>query len=383
MKANKPLTDRAIQALKPTGQRRIVWDAIVPNLGLRITEAGAKSFVLVKRYPGSPHPSTRALGRYGAISLEDARQKAREWHQLIAQGIDPQAQKADTFAAIAEEYLSREGSKLRTADQRRATLDRLILPSLGARPISEIKRSEIIRLLDKIEDERGPRMADGALEIIRRVMNWHSSRSDSFRSPIVRGMARTEPSERARSRVLSDEELRALWQHATGAFGAYIRFTLLTATRRNEAARMTWAEANGDWIIPARRYKGNHDHLIPLSRAAKEIVEARPKLGEYVFTTNGRTPISGFSKFKSALDKASGVSDYRLHDLRRTARTLLSRAGISADVAERCLGHVIGGVRGVYDRHEFYREKVAAFEALAAQIERIVNPQENVVGLRR
>jgi integrase len=386
MKAKKPLTDRAISSAKaaPPGKRVLLWDALVPGLAVRVSDTGRRSFVLVKRFPGSANPVPRSIGTYGAISLEDARDKAREWHKLISQGIDPARQRAETFHAIAEEFLAREGPRLRTADQRKATLDRLILPTLGLRPIGEIKRSEIIRLLDRIEDERGPRMADGALEVIRRIMSWHASRSDEFRSPIVRGMSRTRPSERARERVLSDDELRAVWTAATGPFGSMVRFILLTAARRNEASELRWVElVEGDWILPASRNKAKQDLVRPLSKAALAVL-GPSNGGSYVFSANsGATPISGFSKFKAALDEASGTSGWTLHDCRRTARSLMSRGGVNADVAERCLGHVISGVRGTYDRHEYYEEKRRAFDALAAQIDRIINPQDNVVGLRR
>jgi integrase len=139
-------------------------------------------------------------------------------------------------------------------------------------------------------------------------------------------------------------------------------------------------ELNGtEWVIPAERYKNKIDHLIPLSPQALALLPAE---GEWMFSISGSGPIGGFSDHKRRFDEASGVKDWRLHDLRRTARTLMSRAGVNADHAERCLGHVIPGIRGVYDHHEFVEEKRQAFEALAAQIDRIVNPRENVVPLR-
>jgi integrase len=134
-----------------------------------------------------------------------------------------------------------------------------------------------------------------------------------------------------------------------------------------------------EWVIPAERYKNKIDHLIPLSQAALALL---PEAGEWMFSSSGAGPISGFSDHKRRFDEACGVRDWRLHDLRRTARTFMSRAGVLADHAERCLGHVIPGIRGVYDLHEYAAEKRQAFEALAAQVERIVNPRENVVPLR-
>jgi integrase len=262
-----------------------------------------------------------------------------------------------------------------------------VYKQLGSRPIDDIRRSDIVSLLDRIEDESGPVMADRTLATVRRIMNWHASRSDEFRSPIVRGMARTKGKERARARILTDDELRAIWKSADatpGPFGAFVQFLLLTAARRGEAASMSRAELSGqDWTLPEVRNKVKVDLIRPLSPAAQERIAKLPRIGKvgYVFTTTGRSGLGGFSKFKRKLDKASGVKGWTLHDLRRTARSLMSRAGISSDHAERCLGHVIGGVRGVYDRHEFHAEKKQAFEALAALIDRIVNPNNTVVQL--
>jgi integrase len=221
------------------------------------------------------------------------------------------------------------------------------------RSIAEIKRSEIVRLLDAIEDGSGPVMADRTLAIIRRVMNWHASRSDEFRSPIVRGMARSK--NQPRSRILSDDELRQVWK-AEGTIGCYIRFILLTSARRNEVADMTWDEIEkGDWTLPASRNKTKVDLVRPLSKAA--LAALAPLKGEgRVF---GNQKKFAFEKFKAGLT----FNDFTLHDLRRTARSLMSRAGVNADIAERCLGHVIPGVRGIYDRHEYHREKAHAFEA--------------------
>jgi len=241
-------------------------------------------------------------------------------------------------------------------------------------------------------------MADHVLAYLRRVMTWHASRSDDFRSPIVRGMARTKPSQLQRQRVLSDIELGAVWRAAEAsrsAFGSLVLFLLLTATRRNEAALMRRGEVVGDeWTIPQGRYKTGRELVIPLSPAAQTVLAAVPTVGKsgFVFTTDGKHPISGFSKFKRAFDvrviaelrkhdPEAELPRWTLHDLRRTARSLMSRAGVSSDHAERCLGHVMGGVRGVYDRHAYLVEKRHAFAALAALVERIINPMENVVPL--
>jgi integrase len=221
-------------------------------------------------------------------------------------------------------------------------------------------------------------MADRCLAYLRRILNWHAARSDDYKTIIVRGLARTKAADLARDRILTDDELRSVWNAAkalNNGFGPLVRFILLTASRRDEAARMRRSEIDGDiWTIPASRNKSKRDVAIPLSGAAQAILDGLPVIGDggLVFTRDGERAIGGFSKFKKKLDEVSSVTGWRLHDLRRTARSLMSRADVDADIAERCLGHVINGVRGVYDRYSFLKEKRTAFEALAAEIKRIV-----------
>jgi integrase len=341
----------------------------------------------------------------GVLGLVKARKRAMTLLGAAASDRDPlqerrraAAQAEDAFENICERFLELEGTRLRTFKLRQAMLKRLVYPTLGARQIHEIRRSDIVKLLDKIRAgelvwngtkiEGGPVLADRTLAAIRRVMNWHACRSDDFRSPIVRGMAATSNTERARKRILTDDEIRAVWKAADvmeGPFGCLVQFLLLTAARRNEAAHLTRDELSGaDWTLPAARNKVNVDLMRPLSPAAQLILEKLPRIGKrgLLFTTNGRVPIGGYSRYKRLLDEASGVTGWRLHDLRRTARSLMGRAKVPTDHAEQCLGHVLPGVRGVYDRYEYHAEKKQAYEALAALIERIVNPQKNVIPLR-
>jgi integrase len=362
------------------------------GLGVIVYPTGRKTFVVRYRLHGVPDKYTFEPD----TTLAEARKEAPEIRREARTGRDPKlarqeakekaaAAAADTLQAICEEYFRREGAGLRTAETQRSTLARLVYKPLGARPIGSIRRKGIIRLLDKIADENGPRMADLVLAHLRRVMNWHAVRDDDFRSPIVRGMSRVKTKERARTRTLSDDELRRIWTatETPGPFEALIRFLLLTGARRSEAAELPWSEIDGaDWCLPAPRNKTKVDLVRPLSAAALAVIAAQPRISPYVFAKHDGRPLRGFSAHKETLDEASGVTGWRLHDLRRTARSLLSRAAVPADHSEQCLGHVLPGIRQTYDRHKYHSEKMRAYEALAALIERIINPTDNVIALR-
>jgi integrase len=397
------LTPAFVAKTTTDAERTTYWDEAMPGFGLMVTANGHRSYVVQYRADGR----SKRMHLKNGLTLSAARKEAKAILGAVAKGGDPLGERrkaerteSNSLKAIVDEYLSREGSRLRTVDERRSALKRLVLPKLGARQIGDISRTDIIRLLDRIADQNGAPMADHVLAYLRRVMNWHASRSDDFRSPIVSGMARTRPSQRRRQRVLSDAELVAVWRAAEAspnAFSYLVRFLLLTATRRNEAASMRRNEVSGDeWTIPQERYKTGLELVIPLSGTAQALMAAVPKIGKagFIFTTHGDCPIQGFSKLKHAFDKKvltslreadpeATLPRWTLHDLRRTARSLMSRAGVPSDHAERCLGHVLPGVRGTYDRHAYYDEKKRAFEALAALVDRIViPPASNVVSMR-
>jgi integrase len=231
----------------------------------------------------------------------------------------------------------------------------------------------ITAALDSITETNGEATAKLVFAIVRRVLNWHAARSDDFTSPVVRGMGPKTDGDGSRERILSDDELRRIWA-ASGRhepFGAYVRFTLLTACRRMEAAAMTWAEVEGDlWIVPGARYKTKREHVVPLSGAAAEALASSPRIGpgKYVFTLTGATPMGGISNRKADFDRRCGVKDWTLHDLRRTARSLMSRAKVAPYIAEKCLGHVAGAIERTYDRHAYLDEKREAFARLAEEV---------------
>ena len=231
-------------------------------------------------------------------------------------------------------------------------------------------------------------------------MTWHASRHDAYASPVLPGMSRIKPSERARTRTLDDRELRLVWKAAASLaspYGYLARFLMLVPVRLREAAWLPRSElsADGTWTLPAERNKSGRDVVLPLSAAAQDLLAEVPQIGsKWIFTFDGRKPINDFARGKQAVDaavleilreqdpSAEQVPRWVFHDLRRTGRSLMSRCGVPSRHAEAALGHTIRGVEGVYDRHSYIEEKRQALEALAARIARILEPSANVVPLR-
>src|SRR5262245_25626323 len=403
------LTAKFIENAKPGSARQEIPDGT--GLYLLLQPSGHRSWAV--RYRVNGKPAKHTIGTWPAVSLHDARVAAAEALKQVKLGNDPakarqdakvkaDAAKANTLTAVCENYLKREGGRLRTLDQRVSILRRLIYPTLGDKPIGSIKRSDLVALFDKIEDENGARAADVALAVLRRILRWHAIRDDEFITPVVPGMARQKPAEHRRDRILNDDEIRALWAATAdnSTFSALIRFLLLTGARRGEVAglrrkgeigtvrctvrqiergieREVEVDFDNVWTLPASRSKTKAPIIRPLSKAAQAILAEQPQIDgcDYVFASStGRTPIGQFSAPKARLDAASGTSGWTIHDLRRTARSLLSRAGVNSDVAEKCLGHSRGDIVERYDQHKYLAEMGRALEALAAQIERIVNP---------
>jgi integrase len=412
--------------VEPGKQRTTYWDEGLPGFGLMVTAGGHRSYTVQYRKGSGRSGTDRRMTIKGVLKLDDARREAKAILGRVAKGEDPLQERKDeaakavgTLKAVCEDYLAREGGmkrdadekatftdkgKLRSAPDRLKFFERVVYPHrIASRPIQEIKRSELVKLLDKIEDERGPQAAHQALAFLSRLFSWYASRNDDFRSPIVRGMGRVKPRERARKRVLSDEEIRDVWtaldrgSKIPVCFKNLVRMLLLTAVRRTEAARMTGHEVEhlrrdgfeGDvWTCPAARMKGKLDHAVPLTPTIRGIVGERmnvTKARPFVFSTSdGKKPFSGYSKAKRELNKtiaelrkAGGrgpMPPWQLHDLRRTAKTLMQRAGVRPDISERVLAHVIPGVEGVYDRYEYLKEKHDALLALAGLIDRILKP---------
>ena len=328
------------------------------------------------------------------MKIAEARDIARSVIRRVEQGLAPfeaPPTKPDSVAAVAEAWLKRyvQKSGLRTAAEIERVLKKYVLPQLGSRSFVELRRRDIAELLDHIEDRHGAHTADAALAHLRSMATWVQSRDDDYVPPFTKGMRRVPKQARARARILNDAELRAVWLAAddANAFGALTQLLLLTGQRLDKVLTMRLADVSRDsvWMIrTSEREKGNACSLT-LPAAALAIIKSMPRLAgnPYVFAGNGAGPKVFSQSYKRGLDKKCGVHGWRLHDLRRTARSLMSRAGIRPDIAERVLGHAVDGVEGIYDRHPYDAEKADALRKLAALIERIVNPpSDNVVPLQ-
>jgi integrase len=377
------MTAKKVENIKPTGTRQ--EHPAGHGLYLVVQPSGAKAWCLRYRHGGRSHKLT--LGDYPTVGLAEARKLAATAKEQLSRGVDPAAEKReqavpakpDSVEDICRQYiaLERARGRLRSLKNREAILAKLY-PAIGRRPIRELKRSEVARLIDRIEIERGARAADVAKSTLGVVFNWFSERCDDFNSPLTR--SRLRYNKPPRDRILSDDELQRVWNACDKVrppFGQLTKFILLTASRRSEAAEMRRSElldGGAVWQVPAIRYKTGDAHVVPLSSSAREIVEGMPVINgsDFVFALSTGKPMRRFGQHVTALRKASGTDGWWVHDLRRSARSLLSRAGVDADHAERCIGHVIRGQRGVYDRYSFAQEKKVAFEKLEKLIMQIV-----------
>ena len=376
------LKSKTINAIKPDPERRMeIPDGLVSGLYLVVQMSGKKSWALRYRYRGQPAKLT--LGRYPAISLADARTKARAGLEKLDLGIDPRvgmrAAKAatvnlpGTVGALCDRYVEQYlKKKVRRWEAAKGEIENHIKPHVGALPLDEIERGHVREMLAAIE-AKYPVAANRALQRLRAVFNWAVEHDLATTNPTL-GIKRPTK-ERPVSRVLSDGELAAVWKACVGlGYPAqqYVRFLILTGQRRDDVRLMHWSEIDLDldragWTIPAERYKGARAHLVPLTGTMIEMLEEMPfrdRVG-YVFSASGgEKPYSNVVKLKRVIDTASEVTGWTLHDLRRTLRTGLSRLGVRPDISERVIGHAVGGTLGqTYDTHGYRAEKLAALEA--------------------
>jgi integrase len=423
----KALTVKAIDAMKPGPTRQEVPDGGLPGLYFVVQPSGTTSWAVRYRADGKPRKMT--IGAYPLFGLAQARDAAREALQAVAKGRDPGAEKIEAKAAPAvevdnvekvfDEFVTRHvraKNKAQTADNVARIIEREIKPAWKGRSIQAITRRDVRTMLDGMVDRGAPYMANRTHALLRKFFNWAIERDIVQTSPIANTSAPAD--EESRDRVLSDDEIKLVW-HAAKAigwpFGPMTQLLLLTGQRRDEVASATWAEFDLDaeqptWTIPKERAKNGTAHTVALAPAAIEILKALPRIKDskgnarFILTTTGETPISGYSRGKSALDtkmlelakkdaiEAGDDPDkvelvpWRFHDLRRTAASGMAGLGIPPHVVEKLLNHrsgTIKGVAAVYNRHDYGNERRQALQAWASRVAAIIADKNtsNVVTL--
>ncbi len=413
------MTDKQVlnEAAAPEGQRVTLHDTLSP-VQLRVTDKGAKSWLVNGRIKGGEAIRV-TLGTYPKMSLEKAREAARKAAELMEQGRDPrsvmkqeqaeQRQKdADLFEVIAESFIEKHLVKNRTGERDAGLVRRDLIPAWKGRPITDIRRRDVADLIDKLSTQkttkrkgRGGRVVGGKIaanrrmSLVRKLFNWCLSRGIVEANPAAR-MERVGE-EKARKHTLSDYELRMTWRAAGeigGPYGGLIRMLMLSAKRRGEVGHMRSElvdRIENVWTSLAEHEKSKVTHLIPLTPAMLEVIDAVPVVGnEWVFTLSGDKPINSWSKSKGELDdklaelvakdaaeagtEPKPVRKFVLHDIRRTVSTGMSELRIDKEVRQKVLNHTDRSVIGEhYDAYEYLKEKRSALERWQAHLFAIID----------
>ena len=414
--AKVKLTDRAIRRKPPETGILELWDSVVPGLALRIHAGGKRSYCVTARIKGRhvdgrpKEQVRRTIGTTVTHSLAQAREGAREILHDAAKGVDSASKEAKkvaaeqarreaeratakTFRTVAEAWLADTGrgggARLSRKKNILSQFEREVFPTLGAVPVTEIRRADVRDLVRALAIEK-PIAANRCLATVRRALAWAVAQDKLDANPAAGIEAPAE--EVSRDRVLSNAEIATLWP-AFGQlgypFGPVFQLLLLTGARRNEVGGMAWSEVDGDiWSLPGERTKNNRPHIVPLSTTAREILDNVAQIdgSDLIFTSNGKRPVSGWGRAKERLDKIAGVEGWTLHDLRRTLVTGMNEAlNIEPHVVEAVVNHQSGGakagVAGVYNRALYLPQRKVALESWAQHIAGIVGgaAESNVV----
>jgi integrase len=367
------LTVKGVEAIEPAEKRREIPDDLMMGLYLLVQPGtGHKTWAVRCRQSGRPRKIT--IGRYPVYGLAEAREAAARILRNISEGRDPGRPNAGGVEATVAQFLERHAKRhYRPSTLRNCA--RIMGRALAAWPgrrLDSITKADVRELLEEIG---APAASNQALKFLKKLFAWAAA-EDLLKASPLNGLAKPHP-EKSRDRILTDAELAKVWQAAVGyAFGDFVRVAILTGQRPGEVSGMRRDELHGDtWILPGSRTKNKKSHSVPLSRQVVGIIEAAPQISsEFVFSY-GSKPLHGLHHAKQALDKASGVSGWTLHDLRRTCASGLAKLGTSIAVIEQILNHrggSLAGVAGVYIRHQFEKEKREALQQWADYVERLV-----------
>ncbi|BDW86637.1 tyrosine-type recombinase/integrase [Roseicyclus marinus] len=383
------LTDNVLRSAQGKEGRYDLYDAQVRGLGVRIGTSGTKSWFVMTRVAG--RMTRRTIGHYPRIGLKEARIRGAEELAKMARGEMEAPAKRQCFHDVYREWLQRDQGGNKTVSQVKKAMELHVLPKLGQRRLDDIKKADVLKLIDGIRDSGAEVQANRVLAFLRRFFNWCLERDYLDGNPTL-GIAKPTK-EVARDRVLSPDEIARVLQAAEAIrypFGPFVKLLILTGQRRDEVAGMRWREINDAdcvWVLPAERSKNGKAHTVHLSDAAIAVLRSVPRIDgcELVFpatrvrrkTDEGEPapvlPISGFSTTKRQLDELSGVTGWTLHDLRRSFAThCTEKLGVSPVVVDKVLNHQSGAVRGVaavYQRGQYLEERRNALEAWGRWIE--------------
>jgi integrase len=379
----RAFTDAALKRLKPpkAGQQD-VFDQGYPGLAMRLSYGGNRSWVYFYRINGRLRRMT--LGIYPALSLADAREAWRNARNDVQAGREPTRPRGptdgdSTFEKALENWLKRDQANNRTKDAIKRLIDKDATPAWRHRHIADIGRADVLDVIDRVVDRGSPITARRLHAHLHRFFTWHTGRGKIPLNPMAH--LPKPGTETRRERVLNDKELVAVWratEEIGWPFGDAVRLLILTGARREEIGGLKWNEIEGDTIkLTGGRTKNGEPQNIPLSTATAIVIQRLPRIAnsERVFTTNGKTSVSGWSRAKRNLDDLSKIKNWRIHDLRRTVATGLQRLGVNLQTIEAVLGHTSGsrgGVVGVYQRHSFDAEKRAALDAWGEHVRSLV-----------
>jgi integrase len=408
------LTQLGCERLRAKDKEQIVWDTNLPGFGLRVSPKGVKTFILQYRYRtdgGKLKERQEALGRLNFLTVAEARDRARQIKSRASAGFDPLAErraveaqeKAErarsdfTVARLVDRYMveyADQNTKASTANVTRCNLGQWV-SALGDRSAADITKSDILAFLNgylaKRKDGSGRLGANNLLRALSHVFKWAMER-DLVPSNPTEGVAKPAPRVKARDRYLDVEEIKSFWSACDRLgwpVGPIFQLLLLTGAREREVGEMRWSELNlaeRVWNLPATRTKNGKAHIIHLSDLAVEIIGKLPMINrsQFVFTISGAGPFTNYDYGKKRLQRImGGATDWRPHDLRRTATTVMAELGIAPHVADRVLNHTSGTIQGVaaiYNRFQYLEERKAALNALGQYIERLIG--RNVIPLR-
>ncbi len=369
----KALSDLAIKRMKPPAKGQVdMFDMGYPGFALRLSYGGAKSWVYFYRMGDRQRRLT--LGHYPSTSLSEAREKWRKAKEDLDLGKDPARKEtsSDNFESVAREWLKRDQAHNKTVGEVTRILEKEFLPSWRNRSIKDISRHDILLLLDAIADRGSLTMARRVAAYIHRLFRWSVSRGIIEFNPAA---DLPKPGrEISRERVLTDDELKAVWKAAGEVgwpYGDAIRLLILTGARRGEISGLRWSEVQDDCLrLPGERTKNGEAQTFPLSKPALAIIEGLPRIAGSEFVFGREIGKGAWSQAKKTFP--AKIAPWRIHDLRRTVSTGMNELGTEPHIVEAVLGHKVAGVAGVYNRAKYEEAKRTALEAWGAHVVSLV-----------